>query len=386
MKILLVLDSYYPKIDGPHNVITNYAECFNTHKNIHAEVVVPSVKNYFDVQKFVVRRVKSLPAVEGYNMGLAQFDRKLKKFLKNNQFDIIHVHSPFTLGRYFINYGRRYKIPTVFTFHTAFKEDFERVLKRNWQRKFAMNYIMKTINLADCVLSVSNGSAEVLKSYGFNKPISVIRNGTDFVYPENAQSLIDDINQKHNLAPDDLVFLSVGRIVQNKRLDVVIDALKILWDSGQKFKFFVMGDGAYRQELQSKVASLGLDQCILFLGRIEQRTDMIPYYLRANLLLFPSTFDTASLAPIEAAALKLPTLLTRGAPTAEIVTDGQNGYLAGQTAQEWADALAKIIANRPALEQMREACWQQVAKSWNAVSDEVLQKYQDIINMYQPKN
>ena len=76
MKILQVMDTYYPKIDGPNNVLTFYTENLNNIEGVDAEVVVPRTRNYVDVQKFVVRRVKSLPAVEGYEMGLAGLDRK----------------------------------------------------------------------------------------------------------------------------------------------------------------------------------------------------------------------------------------------------------------------------------------------------------------------
>ena len=376
------MDTYYPKIDGPNNVLTFYTENLNNIEGVDAEVVVPRTRNYVDVQKFVVRRVKSLPAVEGYEMGLAGLDRKLKKFLKNTKIDLIHIHSPFTMGRFFVNYGKKHKIPTVYTFHTAFKEDFERILKLKWQQNFMMKYIMKTINGADYVLSVSDGAADVLKSYGYQKQIGVIRNGTDFVYPDNAEELKAQINQQYGLKEDDLVFLSAGRVVQNKRLDVLIDAMKILKDKGIKFKFFVVGDGVYREELMSKATALGLDDVIVFTGRLPERSDMVPYYLRANLFLFPSTFDTASLVPLEAGAMKVPTMLTKGAPTAEIVTDNQNGFLAGETAEEWANRIEEVISDRKALEDMREVCYKEVYKSWKDVVDEVYELYGKIIEEY----
>lgn len=379
MKILQVMDTYYPKIDGPNNVLTFYTENLNNIDGVDAEVVVPRTRNYVDVQKFVVRRVKSLPAPEGYEMGMAGFDRKLKKFLKNTKIDLIHIHSPFTMGRFFVKYGKKHNIPTVFTFHTAFKEDFERILKLKWQQNFMMNYIMKTINMADHVLSVSNGAADVLRSYGYQKPIGIIRNGTDFVYPDNAEELKVQINQQYGLNEDDLVFLSAGRVVQNKRLDVLIDAMKILKAQGLKFKFFVVGDGVYRQELMQKASGLGLDDCIIFTGRLPERSDMVPYYLRANLFLFPSTFDTASLVPLEAGAMKVPTMLTAGASTAEIVIDNQNGFLAGQTAEDWAKRIQEVVLDRKALENMREVCYKEVYKTWKDVVDEVYALYQDII-------
>ena len=125
MRILEVLDTYYPKFDGPTMVITNYCKSLNKLNDVKAEVCVPRFPNYQDNQPFTVTRVKSLKGPENYYYGLPKFDKKLKKYLKENKFDIIHIHSPFTMCGFFAKYAKKHNIPSVFTFHTKFKEDFE---------------------------------------------------------------------------------------------------------------------------------------------------------------------------------------------------------------------------------------------------------------------
>ena len=371
MKILQTLDCYYPKFDGPTNVITNYGKSLKKVKNAEVDVYVPRFPKYKDDQPFKVVRVKSVRSADGYYQGMPGIDGKLKKTLKENKYDVIHIHSPFTMGRFFARYGKKHGIPTVFTFHTKFKEDFVRILHAKPLVGFMMRYIMTTINACDHVLTVSDGAAEVLRSYGYKKEITVIRNGTDLVYPANAAELAAQVEEKHALAGQENVFLSVGRIVENKRLDLVLDALKIVKERGVDFRFLVVGDGSYKEKLENKAKDLALADRVIFTGKVMDRALLSGYYLRSDLFMFPSTFDTASLAPIEAAALKLPSLMTRGCSTAEIVTENRNGFLAGDTAESWADEICRIVTDENLLTQAKENCYREVYRTWDDVCGEV---------------
>lgn len=379
MKILQTLDCYYPKFDGPTNVITNYGKSLKKVKNAEVDVYVPRFPKYKDDQPFKVVRVKSVRSADGYYQGMPGIDGKLKKTLKENKYDVIHIHSPFTMGRFFARYGKKHGIPTVFTFHTKFKEDFVRILHAKPLVGFMMRYIMTTINACDHVLTVSDGAAEVLRSYGYKKEITVIRNGTDLVYPANAAELAAQVEEKQALAGQENVFLSVGRIVENKRLDLVLDALKIVKERGVDFRFLVVGDGSYKEKLENKAKDLALADRVIFTGKVMDRALLSGYYLRSDLFMFPSTFDTASLAPIEAAALKLPSLMTRGCSTAEIVTENRNGFLAGDTAESWADEICRIVTDENLLTQAKENCYREVYRTWDDVCGEVYDFYEKAI-------
>ena len=379
MRILEVLDTYYPKFDGPTLVITSYTKSLNKIDGIKTEVCVPRFPKYQDHQPFNVFRVKSLKGPEGYYYGLPKFDEKLKKYLKENKFDIIHIHSPFTMCSFFAKYGKKHGIPTIFSFHTKFKEDFDRVLKLKLSRKIAMNYIMKNINKVDYVLTVSDGAADCLREYGYKKEIKVLRNGTDLVCPQNEQELKDEVTKKYGLKDDEKVFLSVGRIVENKKLDFALLVMKELKEKGVKFKYLIVGAGPYEDELKQKVKDLNLDDVVVFTGKIMDRELLSAHYLRADLFVFPSTFDTASLAPIEAAAMKLPTIMTKGCSTAEIITDGRNGILAEEgNEKDWANKIASIFEGNK-LAQLSEKAQKEVYKTWDQVAAEVLEFYKLVI-------
>ena len=102
--------------------------------------------------------------------------------------------------------------------------------------------------------------------------------------------------------------------------------------------------------------------------------------------MFPSTFDTSSLVPIEAAAHKLPTLLIKGCCTAENIVDDVNGFLAEETPQAYADKIEEIISNPELMKKVGEEAHRSVYRTWENVADEVLANYQSVIKEYNQKN
>ena len=387
IRALEVLDTYFPTFDGPTTLVSNYGKSMKKRKDMDVEVLVPEFKGYKDDPTFKVNRIKSVGAQENYRCALPFLNGKARKIIgrKEEPFDIIHAHSPFLLGRYAIKKAKKYKIPSVITLHTCYHEEFDRLLKSKALRRFMMKFIMKSFNRADYVICVSDQTVETLKSYGYKGKAYVIRNGTDLVYPENSAELIDKVNEKENLKGEENVFLSVGRIVENKKLDLCLDALKVLKDKGVKFKYIIVGSGSWEDNLKKKVKDYQMEDYVIFTGKIMDRQLLAGYYLRSDLFLFPSTFDTASLAPIEASALKLPTLMTKGCSTAEIITDNQNGFLEIGDSNAWADKILDIISDKKKLLEVKEKAYAEVYKTWDQVVEEMRKFYTFAIEDYNSK-
>jgi glycosyltransferase involved in cell wall biosynthesis len=282
--------------------------------------------------------------------------------------------------------AKKQGVPVVATIHTQYHKDFLRVLKGNkFLTKFMVRYIMKVYNRADSVWTVNTASCQVLRDYGYKGKIEVVRNGTDLEYPLNANELIDRVNEKHNLYGQKNVFIFVGRVAMYKNLALMANALKLLKDDGEDFRMIIVGNGFDMDKFKKMVQDLGLTDNFIFTGSISDRELLQGYYLRSDLFLFPSTFDTSSLVPIEAAAHKLPTLLIKGSYTAENIIDGDNGFLSEETPTAYAKRIKEIISVDGQLKRVGENASKTVYRSWEMVSKEVLDKYNDIIKEYKVK-
>ena len=380
MKVLEVLDTFYPNVDGPVNAIVNIAKSLNNSGKAEVELMVPDYpEERVVVENVVIHRAPFLPGPEGYNAAIPWLTGKVRKLLKEGQYDIIHAHSPFTLGKYVIDWAKILKIPSILTIHTKYKDDFERILKLKLFQDFMMNYIKGVINKADYVTSVSNGAAEVVKSYGYKGTnIEVIRNGTDLVPRKISADKISEIKREYNLE-NYFVFLFVGRLVSVKNVQFSLDVLAKIKKNGQKnFKFLIVGSGEYLGELKAKTDELGLADNVVFTGKILDRDKLAAIYSCADLFLFPSDFDTCGIVVIEAASFKLPCAVLKDSCPAERIVDNKNGLIINQSVDDWAEKISSFMPKRAELAKMGENALETLYVSWEKIAEEYLAFYKKI--------
>ncbi len=385
IRVVQFTDAYYPIVDGVISVVKNY--CENIIKQEECELVTCSKSKksgYNDSKNFKITRVRSMPAPEGYRYPLPFLDFKAKRYLKKGEYDIFHAHTPFSLGKCAVNIAKKKKIPVVATLHTQYHQDFERVLgKRNRLLvNFMIKYIMRVYNRADSVWTVSNTSKGFLRSYGYKGDIVVIRNATDYVYPENHKELIEKINSLHNLEGQENVFLFVGRMALYKNLILLSDALKILSDSGADFKMLFVGGGFDIDKLKAHVKKLGIENKCIFTGNVGDRELLQGYYLRADLLLFPSVFDMASIVQVEASAHKTPALVIEKSCAQEQIEDNFNGFVAKESAEDYAQKLIEICKTPEIYKTVGENAYKTLYRTWEDVAKEVIEKYKEVIKNY----
>jgi glycosyltransferase involved in cell wall biosynthesis len=88
--------------------------------------------------------------------------------------------------------------------------------------------------------------------------------------------------------PGGAVILCVSRLVPEKGVDYLIDAFRLLRESGVQCTLAIIGDGAHRQSLEEQARLSGYGSDIVFLGG-KKHADLPPYMRRAAVLAIPST-------------------------------------------------------------------------------------------------
>lgn len=384
--IYLALDAWYPQIGGPNVVVANYYKYLKENGN-DCQIIVPSYGKKKDEQAekttglHVMRSSGVYIPFGGFYNATPKRDKKLKQYIAENKPSIFHCHSPFNMSEFFAENAKKYDVPCIVTFHTKFKDEFLRITKSKAITNFMMKRIMKAINHQDYIWTVSNGSAETLREYGYKGDITVIRNGTDMTLPANPDELVKRVNEEYKLTDCENVILFVGRVVAVKNLQLVLNALKIVKQkSNAPFKFVIVGNGTELHEYKKMAQDLGLENNVVFTGEILDREFLKGFYLRADLFAFPSVFDTASLCPIEAATFSLPTLLIKDCPTSETVTDNISGFCEIEDANAWANKIIDIFSDKNRLREIGGGARSLVYRSWKNVVDEVEQHYDSILN------
>ncbi|MDE6868100.1 MAG: glycosyltransferase [Clostridia bacterium] len=380
MRILEVLDSFYPSVDGPNSVMVSLA--LTLKKMGHSvDVLVPKYKQIVEVEGLTVHRCKSFPAKLGYRAAFPCFDGKIKKLIKKGNYDVIHLHSPVLLGHFALKQGKKLGIPVVFTFHTKFKDEIKNRSKSRLIQNISMNYIMGCINRSDCVTTVSRGSIATLEEYGYKKcgEVTVIHNGTDMPPMASDPSDIAKIRKELSLEGN-FGFLFAGRLAEVKNIQFSLKALAKVKERGvNNFRFVIVGDGDYGKNLRQQVDALNLNDNVIFVGKITDRKILANYFAACYAMLFPSLFDTASITIPEAAANGLPSIMIKGSSSSEVIEGGVSGFLWENDADVWADEMIKLINDPSIAEKVGQGALEKVYSSWDDIAREYVKLYKRLI-------
>jgi len=384
INIGLFIDTYYPMIDGVVTVVDNYAKILSEKANVI--VFCPKMSEEYDDSKFEyqVVRCKSIPIIFlDYSLPTPKLDKKFKESLKNYNLDIIHIHSPFTLGKTAVEYAKENDIPVIATVHSQYKQDLQKYVKSDKIATALLNKnIMSVFNKCDECWAVNSEVARIFyEEYGYKVLPRVMNNATEMkllVGNEKAQAY-DYINEKYNIGKDDKVFLFVGRINTLKNILFIADALKILKKSHPDFKFKMLyvGSGHDEDKLQARVNDNGLQDDVVLCGRTSDRYELAQYYARADLFLFPSLYDASSIVQIEAASQKTPGVFLEGAATAATITNGRNGYIVKNDVEAYAEKIYEIFGEEfeCSYDEVCENAYKEIYVSWEEKVNEAYELY-----------
>ena len=163
LTIGLFNDSFFPMTDGVVMVVDNYARRLSKYANVI--VFVPKyIDKDFDDTKLPYKVVRcyslKVPFLD-YSLPLPKLDRKFKKELDKYELDLVHIHSPFTLGEAGVKYAKKHHIPCIATMHSQFKQDFKRAVRSDLVATKFNNKLIKLFDKCDECWAVNSEVARI---------------------------------------------------------------------------------------------------------------------------------------------------------------------------------------------------------------------------------
>ena len=383
INIGLFIDTFYPMIDGVILVVDNYAKRLSKYANVF--VFAPRIphKRYDDsVFNYKVIRCRSMDvSFVDYSLPLPDFDIKFKKELEKCDLDIVHIHSPATLGRIGVNYAIRHNIPVVATMHSQYKQDFMRATKSKYISNKLTNSIIKLFEKCDECWTMNNEIARIFQEdYGYKKRLKIINNATDMELSKEKEKTDKELNKLYGIKKDEFVLLFVGRINKLKNIDLIINSLRKV---KSKYKMLFVGSGQDEDYLKNKINKYNLSDRVIMCGRVKDREELAAYYARADLFLFPSFYDSNSLVQLEAASQKTPTLFVKGSATAAKVINDVNGFIANNNPDSYANKIDEILSNGGFLKEVGENAYNDLYVRWD---DEVKKIYESYLRIIESRD
>ncbi len=280
-----------------------------------------------------------------------------EKLLKKVELDIIHVHSPFLLGRLGAFFAKKLKKPLVFTYHTLYDQYVHYVpFAQGLARRLTIRLAREFCNRCDLVITPTSVVKKLLKSYGVRSPVAVIPTGINLEQFRDGEPSF--LRKKFSIPQGEKVLLFVGRLGKEKNLSSLFRTFRQVLDYFPNTTLVLVGRGPEKEALEQLASELGIRPKVIFTGLLPPE-DVVNAYRSADVFVFPSLTETQGLVVAEAMAAGLPVVARAAFGTLAMVKNGVTGYLC-QDEGEFTEKLISLLKNPQKIKEMGEQAREQV--------------------------
>lgn len=279
-------------IGGAESFITNLIDSLENSNEFNFQFVLQDR----DISNAYFRKLKELSSENFFFVPAFPFHPisqfyKLKKILKTNSFDAVHIHMNSFVNPIPIIVSHELKIPVIVHSHST--------------QNFAGGNLGKLIHminrkLYNKLINLRIACGNEAGNWMFNcNSYTIIHNAINiekFRYNRENRLIIRD---DFKINDETIVIGMVGRLHPVKNHKRAIEIFKEFHSKYSDSKLLIVGDGPLKNELLVFIESLHLKENVIFAGAIDE---VSPYYSAMDVLIFPSLFEGLSIAGIEAQA------------------------------------------------------------------------------------
>ena len=189
-----------------------------------------------------------------------------------------------------------------------------------------------------------------------------------------------EMRQKLGLHAGEFTFVFVGRMVRDKGITELVEAIHLLRQRKLSCRLLLIG--WFEQKLSPLPDScemfLRTDSSVILAGK---QDDIRPYLLAADAFVFPSYREGFPRGPMEAGAMGLPSIVSRVNGCREIIVDGVNGLqVSPRNAVELAEAMAYFLTHPAEVEIMASKAREMIQSRYEQadVWNKLLQMYRNL--------
>ncbi len=307
MKVLMTSDSYLPRIGGAEIHVSNLISQLRLKGN--------------DVYLITTEKGEAEENLFRLKWSLINSFRLLYEiWIQSKDVDVIHSHYCHRLAFLASVVGILRRKSVVITLH-GYGILNPTTKKKRAQLTHAF-YRYVSLKLCTKVISTSQDLADVAYKYIPSTKVTVIYNGYDnSIFNPN-----DSYPRPSNL-PDRKILLTVRRLVPKNGIQYLVEALPRVLKKYPNVYLAIIGDGPLKEEIASRIDELGIGSSVCLLGR-KQNFEVVHYIHHSDLVIFPSTAESASIACVEAMAMGAPVLASKVGGLVELIgAHEERGYL-----------------------------------------------------------
>lgn len=355
LRIGIFTDTYAPQVNGVSISLQLVSEGLKK-RGHQVTIFAPKFPGYQDNEPNVMR-LPSLKYLNNPPIYVAVLGTPRSTWsLTRKHFDLLHAHSPLSMGLLAYLTASTKRLPLIYTYHTSITDYTHYVKFIGGTRviKYAAGWFSATSTnmMGDQIVVPSSKIKRVLQDQNINKPIHVIPNGIKLGNFKTAKNR-GELRKRLEIPPDAPILLSVGRIGPEKRLDFLIDVFVKIADKFPTAHLVFGGDGATLKDLERHAASTPVSKRIHFLGMVPH-SDLPDVLHDATVFLSASTTETQGIAMLEGVAAGLPVVAVQDDAFEGFFEDGGNGYIVPLNVDVFAQRLSDLLSDPMAIQRFRQ--------------------------------
>ncbi len=342
----------------------NLLDCFRIHRLGIRHSCVEGVNVVFGAsQIFVPHSIKPLPFQE--RCLAKRIKKHIHKYFGSYTPDVVSVHFPYVLGE-FVKSLFDSEIPSFAVFHGT---DVRQILslhcwdRLKWAKHFNTRYARFGFRAPILLEKCCDGLLDRAKA-------TIVLSGLDDALISDENRIIEKSKHPHNEGePLSIVF--AGKLVKQKRIDFVLQALSLIKDE-IPFVFYIVGDGEELDYLKLTTEILGLNNKVVFVGRVG-REELSRIMFNSDIFVMMSINETLGLVYLEAMAQGCVPIGSKGEGIDGIIINEENGFLCDPFSVEDVAGSIKMIYSLP--QNMRERYILNAYHSVNNMTEKKMAEY-----------
>ncbi len=335
MRIGIFTDTYPPYING---VSTSVAMLEKALVKKGHQVFIVTVNN--DNMSYKYENENKIIRVPGIPIGIYDYRltgiyplRAIEKIRKWN-LDVIHSQSEFGVGTFARIIAKQFDLPLVHTYHTMY-EDYVHYITKGYfdgTSKKIVEYLTKFYcdKTATELIVPTKKTYDLFKEkYKFDRNVHIVPTGIEverFYKEKYTKDDLAPLRTKLGISEDDFIIMFVGRLGQEKSVDVLINGQKDLVKINKNSKLIIIGDGPDMETFKKLVIKHKMTDNVIFTGKVPW-ADVSTYYQLADVFATASRTETQGLTIIEAMAASIPVVCVDDESFRNVVVEGLNGFI-----------------------------------------------------------
>ena len=367
MRVAMVSDVYFPRINGVSTAIRTYRESLQA-QGIEVSLVAPDYGVSGDepwITRVPARPVPGDPEDRLVRWGAMH--RAVEQVVDAGC-DLIHVQTPFVAHYAGLAAAKRYGLPVIATYHTLFEEylkHYAPLVPAGWLRGLARNFSRRQCNALDAVIVPSRAIHQRLAEYGVKTPTHILPTGVSLASPPAGSR--ESFRARFGIRPERPVALYVGRVAHEKNIDFLLDVADLMRDAVPDMLLVIAGEGPALPHLKQSVETRGLQERVRFIGYLDRATDLPACYAAADAFVFASRTETQGLVLLEAMSAGLPVVALSEMGTADILGVERGALVPEDNPYAFSLALTRVLHDTGLHRQLADDA-RAYAREWSSES------------------